>query len=324
LDGPGVSPHRTQAGPKGAGRGSLFAISVPVPIVRQKPARRAMDTELLKTFLEVNRTRHFGKAAEHLFLTQSAVSARIRLLEDMLGTPLFVRARNNLQLTPQGERLVRHAETILNAWSRARHEVAIADDSTVALAVGGVASLWDIVLQDWLLAISAEFPTVSLRAEVMGNDLLVRRIRDRTLDLGFSFDAPQLTEVAVVEIAAISLVMVTTHAGFDSERATSHGDYALVDWGTGFAVAHARAFPDIPPPRLRFGLGRLAHAFVLGRGGSLYLPEAVVGDDVQSGQLHRVADAPVMQRAAYAMYSPESNRDGLIERMLRCGLDRPS
>jgi len=37
-----------------------------------------VDIELLKTFLEVNRTRHFGKAAEHLFLTQSAVSARIR------------------------------------------------------------------------------------------------------------------------------------------------------------------------------------------------------------------------------------------------------
>ena len=60
-----------------------------------------MDTELLKTFLEVNRTRHFGKAAENLYLTQSAVSARIKLLEDLLGTPLFSRARNNVQLTPR-------------------------------------------------------------------------------------------------------------------------------------------------------------------------------------------------------------------------------
>ena len=45
-----------------------------------------MDTELLKTFLEVSRTRHFGRAAESLYLTQSAVSFRIRQLENQLAT----------------------------------------------------------------------------------------------------------------------------------------------------------------------------------------------------------------------------------------------
>jgi DNA-binding transcriptional LysR family regulator len=282
-----------------------------------------MDTELLKTFLEVNRTRHFGKAAEHLFLTQSAVSARIRLLEELLGTPLFVRGRNNIQLTLPGERLVRHAETILNAWVRAKHEVAVPDASSTTLSVGGIASLWDILLQDWLVEISAEFPEIAISAEVLSNELLIRRIRDRTLDLAFSFEAPQLTEVQVEEIATISLIMVTTHVGIDCQKAMNHGDYALVDWGTGFAVAHAQAFPDIPPPRLRFGLGRLAHAFVLGRGGSLYLPEAVARDDIRAGKLHRVADAPTMERAAYAMYNPDSNREGLIDQVLSCGL-RPT
>lgn len=275
-----------------------------------------MDTELLKTFLEVNRTRHFGKAAENLYLTQSAVSARIRLLEDLLGTPLFTRARNNVQLTPQGERLLRHAETILNAWTRAKHEVAV--EGGMMLAVGGIASLWDILLQDWLVAISTSLPRLSLTAETLSNDLLVRRIRERTLDLAFSFESPQLSEVEVVEIAAISLVMVTTHAGFDRRHALSHGDYVLVDWGTGFAEAHAQAFPEMAPPRFRFGLGRLAQAFVLARGGSLYLPQPVVGDDLAAGRLHLVADAPVMKRAAYAFYAVESNRDGLIDRVLEC------
>lgn len=48
-----------------------------------------MDTELLKTFLEVSRTRHFGRAAEALYLTQSAVSFRIRQLENQLGVNLL-------------------------------------------------------------------------------------------------------------------------------------------------------------------------------------------------------------------------------------------
>lgn len=279
-----------------------------------------MDTELLKTFLEVNRTRHFGKAAEHLYLTQSAVSARIRLLEDLLGIPLFSRARNNVQLTPQGERLVRHAETVLNAWTRAKHELAVSEDSRFALSVGGLASLWDMLLQDWLLALNSSFPSLALTAEVLSNDLLVRRIRERTLDLGFSFESPQLSEVKIKKIATVSLIMVTSHAGFDSRQALSHGDYVLVDWGTGFAVAHAQAFPEIEPPRLRFGLGRLAHGFVLARGGTLYLPEQTVVDQLNAGVLHRVPDAPVMKRAAYAMFGADANRDGLIDKILDADL----
>jgi len=57
-----------------------------------------MDTDLLKTFLEVSKTRHFGKAADNLFVTQAAVSARIKTLEKMLGASLLVRSRNNIHL----------------------------------------------------------------------------------------------------------------------------------------------------------------------------------------------------------------------------------
>ncbi len=51
-----------------------------------------MDTELLRTFIEVSKTRHFGRAAENLYLTQSAVSFRIRQLEQQLGVSLFARS----------------------------------------------------------------------------------------------------------------------------------------------------------------------------------------------------------------------------------------
>lgn len=84
-----------------------------------------MDTELLKTFLEVSRTRHFGRAAEALYLTQSAVSFRIRQLENQLGVNLFTRHRNNIRLTTAGEKLLPYAETLMNTWQAARKEVRI-------------------------------------------------------------------------------------------------------------------------------------------------------------------------------------------------------
>lgn len=98
-----------------------------------------MDTELLKTFLEVSRTRHFGRAAESLYLTQSAVSFRIRQLENQLGANLFTRHRNNIRLTPAGERLVPYAEMLLNTWRLAKKEVIHSLQHT-ELSIGATAS----------------------------------------------------------------------------------------------------------------------------------------------------------------------------------------
>lgn len=82
-----------------------------------------MDTELLKTFLEVQKTRHFGKAAENLYLTQSAISFRIRQLEQNLGVALFTRYRNNIQLTAAGELLLPHASAVLSAIGAAKEQI---------------------------------------------------------------------------------------------------------------------------------------------------------------------------------------------------------
>ena len=108
-----------------------------------------MDTELLKTFLEVSRTRHFGRAAEALYLTQSAVSFRIRQLENQLGVNLFTRHRNNIRLTPAGEKLLPYAETLMNTWQAARKEVAHTSRHN-EFSIGASASLWECMLSQWL------------------------------------------------------------------------------------------------------------------------------------------------------------------------------
>lgn len=65
-----------------------------------------MDVRFISTFLDVAQTRHFGKASENLYLTQSAVTARIMLLEEYFNTSLFIRNRNSIQLTSAGEKLI--------------------------------------------------------------------------------------------------------------------------------------------------------------------------------------------------------------------------
>lgn len=276
-----------------------------------------MDIDLLKTFLEVNRTRHFGRAAENLFLTQSAVSARVRQLEDTLGSPLFTRTRNDIQLTPAGTRLLKHAEAILNAWNRARQDAALGHRAGLSLAVGGAYSLWDVLLQEWTHTLYRALPQVALHAEAHGQEVLVRKLLDGALDVAFMFEPPQMAELDTEEVASIRLILVAGKSGLTAPEAVAK-DYILTDWGTSFAIAHARHFPDAPAPRVRMGLGRMALAFLLECGGASYLAEPMVRTHLKGGRLHCVQDAPEIDRPVYAVtpHAMAADRRAVLEQAL--------
>jgi DNA-binding transcriptional LysR family regulator len=271
-----------------------------------------MDIETLRTFLEVNRTRHFGQAAKNLYVSQSAVSARIKLLEERIGAPLFTRTRNDIHLTPVGQKLVRYADNIVNSWNRARQDVTLQDELREAIVVGGMPSLWDITLQNWLQWTCIRFPHVGVTVEADSQSTLIRKLRDGTLDLGFVFDSVQSSDLEITEVARIPLVLVSTTADSTVEQALRDG-YMLVDWGTSFAIAHAQHFPAAPSPRLRFGLGRLALAYLLSQGGSVYMAEPMVEDYLATGRVHRVAGAPAIERRAYAARRIDHDKASLID-----------
>ena len=72
-----------------------------------------MDIQHLKAFIAVACTKNLTQAAEKLFLSQPAVSAQIKALESDVGTVLFVRTNNGMQLTRAGEVLLPEAEALL-------------------------------------------------------------------------------------------------------------------------------------------------------------------------------------------------------------------
>lgn len=274
-----------------------------------------MDTEQIKTFLEVSRTRHFGRAAQNLFLSQSAVSARIHALEEQLGTPLFVRTRNDIQLTAAGSRLLSHAENILAAWNRAKQDVAIEEDSTASLAVAGTPSLWDIRLQGWLHTLHRTHPGIAIQAEALEAELILRRLMEGTLDLGFGFEPAKVGHIEATQVGSIPLLMVSTRAGITTAEALAR-DYVLVDWGVSFSIEHSRHFPDCGAPAIRLNLGRIALHYLMECGGSAYLAQPMVAQACASGQLFKVEGAPVIERPAYALFSPRSERAQLVAEAL--------
>ncbi|MDX1269640.1 MAG: HTH-type transcriptional regulator HdfR, partial [Oceanisphaera sp.] len=243
-----------------------------------------MDTELLKTFLEVSRTRHFGKAAEHLYLTPSAVSFRIRQLESQLGVTLFTRLRNNIQLTSSGEALIPHAESMLLAWARAQHEVALSERQTQQLAVAGTANLWDAYLQEGLHRLYCELPALSLRADIRTPEQMTRALLGRTLDLAFLTDPARIEGVRHVAIHTMELQLVSSYQNLDTTKAMAQ-DYIRIDWGTAFNTQHAKLFNTATPPLLHTGSVRIALEYLLHHGGSTFLPSSMINNYQEQEQL---------------------------------------
>jgi DNA-binding transcriptional LysR family regulator len=97
----------------------------------------AMNEQQLITFLEVAKRRHFRHAAEALNLTQPAVSAQIRSLEEELDTTLFT--RTHVKLTESGSRFLPYAKQIVALIQEGREAVSDLNRAPVRPVTIGVA-----------------------------------------------------------------------------------------------------------------------------------------------------------------------------------------
>jgi DNA-binding transcriptional LysR family regulator len=275
-----------------------------------------MDITQIKTFLEVYRTRHFGRAATNLFVTQSAVSARIRQLEDQLGTSLFTRDRNNIQPTSAGQKLFKHADSILMTWNRIRLEIAIEDKSKIPVIIAGVPGLWDIYLDKWIRKARQNYPDIVFTCEAISPETLHNRLLEGSVDIGFAYEPPHHPDLVANRIITITLIMVSSKKNLTASEAVK-SDYVFIDWGTSFAVSHAGYFPDIPVPAMRIGLANIARKFLIESGGSGYLPDVMVKKDLRAGDLFRVRGAPKIVREAFAVYKKGNEEEQYINDLLK-------
>ncbi|MEG0885090.1 MAG: LysR family transcriptional regulator, partial [Janthinobacterium sp.] len=225
-----------------------------------------MDINQARTFLEVASCGSFIMAAERMHVTQTAVSARIRTLEQQLGRQLFVRNKAGARLTSAGERFMRHAATMVQVWERARHQVALPPGRDDAVSIGCELSLWQPLLGDWLIRMSRDCPEIALRAEVDSPARLLDAVHDGSLDLAVLYNPPQRPGLASELLAEEKLVMVTTRADGQMDVDT----YVYVDWGPSFAANHQAAYPELSSPPISISLGPLALVYLLDVGGASY------------------------------------------------------
>lgn len=262
-----------------------------------------MDIETARTFLEIVSSGSFMAAAERLHITQTAVSARVRTLEQQLGRPLFTRnKRAGVRLTPAGLRFVRHAASLVQGWERARQHVALPPGREDGISVGAEPAIWRPFLSEWLVWMHHRCPEVALRAEVEPPQRLLERIDDGSLDMAMLYNPAPRPGLVCELLLEEKLVLVTSNAdgSFDPHR------YVHVDWGAGFWVNFQSAFPDLPNPPVALSLGPLALTYVLEVGGAGYFRAGTVAPFVKRGALFPVQGAPEFSHSASVVYAAQN------------------
>ena len=272
-----------------------------------------MDIELIKTFIEVKNCRHFGKAAENLYLTQAAVSSRIRHLEQYFGVELFIRTRNNIQLTTAGERLIPYAESLLQTLGMAKQDVALSTGQVAQISIAGTPNTWDTYIHDAISKIYALQPEISLVAEILAREHITRQLLERTLDVAILFDPPKVDELKIEHLHTFKLELVSTIKEQDIYNSESMR-YIMVDWGTSFNAWHAKELKALPAPNVRTSTARVALDLMVQCGGSAYLPDVLAQPFIDENQLYKVSDVPTFERNVYiAFHRDNENAEKLHE-----------
>ena len=88
-----------------------------------------INYELYKVFYHVAKSLSFSDAAQELFISQSAVSQSIKVLERRLGQTLFIRSTKKVTLTKEGEILFKHIEPAINLIVKGEGQLLSAKES---------------------------------------------------------------------------------------------------------------------------------------------------------------------------------------------------
>ena len=260
-----------------------------------------MDLETLKTFVEISRTRHFARAANNLFVTQAAVSARVAQLEEKLGARVFTRARNNIQLTSAGHRLLPHAETILGAWNRALLETAGPEDATL-VTIGCMPSIAEMNL-DRIIAYYREDREFMIHVEQLNSATIISRVREQTMNIGLLYEPPRAKDLSSLKVADLELVLVSSSP---VREVAEVENYIYVDWGTSFAISHELDMAEPPVQEMRVDTPGPALRTLLSSGGAAYLPKVLVDQYLDRGALYLVPNAPELRRSVFLLTSLQS------------------
>lgn len=123
-----------------------------------------INYELYKVFYHVAATLSFSEASKQLFISQSAVSQSIKVLEKKLNQTLFIRSTKKVQLTPEGEILLKHIEPAINLIQKGENQLLEANTLNGGqLRIGASDTICRYYLVPYLNKFHKAYPNVHIK-----------------------------------------------------------------------------------------------------------------------------------------------------------------
>lgn len=143
-----------------------------------------MDLHYLEIFYEVAKEKSFTRAAEKLFINQSAVSIQVKKFEEILGTKLFDRSSKKIKLTYTGESLYKMAEEIFEKVKRTEKEILkVIQMGKAKINIGASPVIAEPLLPRLLRDFSEIHEEIEYDVTVSSKDYLLKLLKEGELDV---------------------------------------------------------------------------------------------------------------------------------------------
>jgi DNA-binding transcriptional LysR family regulator len=280
-----------------------------------------MDSRNLETLVWVTRLGGIGAAAQHLNLTQPAITQRIQELERELGAKVLRRQGRNVVPTPLGQICLGNAERILSEVANMR--VAASGNAAIGtIRVGVVESIALTWFQNLLTRIEERYPKVQLEIDVDLSSRLVNKLARHQIDIALLPGAVQLQGVVLVPVGSCAMKWLGHPKLSPKDREMTPADlaalpiinmpqdanvyYSIVNW-----FEEARLSPGLVHRCNSFSV--VASLVRRGVGVSL-LPPDLFAADLETGALQVLLEEPKPFKVDYsAAYLPSTDLSILPE-----------
>lgn len=287
-------------------------------------------------FASAARLGSLSAAARELTMTQQAVSARLRRLEQIVGLTLMVRSPRGVTLTADGEAVLADTRDVLDALARLDSTVqTLTDSQTATLHVGASQTIAAHLLPSWLMAARRDRPDSGPEVALCtaNSESIIAMVRAHEIDLGF-VECPQIPgDVSSTTIGTDDMVVAVapTHPWARRSR-VSVGELATTslvgrEEGSGTRAALERALHRVTghpaaAPTMVFATEAAVRSAVVHEVAPAVLSRLTITDDIDLGRIVAVPIRPEPVRRPFtAIWPGTSGRlDGLAADLVRTAL----
>jgi DNA-binding transcriptional LysR family regulator len=283
-----------------------------------------MELYQLRTFVAVADSGHITRAAEKLHLSQPAVSAHIKALEEQLGVRLFDRAPGGMHLTSAGRQLRAQADRVLAEAERLRQLAAsLKGDIVGRLRVGTASDPEFIRVGEFLHRTVERYPLLELELHHEVSGAALEQVRTGELDASFYFGDLGSPDVAGMRLHDMTYCVVAPAAWAERVKRADWSEIASLPWIVTPSIStHNRLVRalfskhGVEPARVVEADQEpvIASLVVSGVGVSL-MREPLALRKQQAGEIVIWEKARV-QTALWFVYQAERSHDPLIEALL--------